>query len=222
MKIGLYLKELRLKNNLTTKQVEVKTGISNSYISLIERNKRKPSAEILNKLAKAYQTKAEDLLRLIGYLPSIKTKYSFQQIPIYNIATTKKPFLISENIEGHSLLPPGLESYSTKDFFAIRVKDKNMTCKRIEEGDIVIIRKQNEVEKELDVLNKERRRLNRELSTLKLIISEINSTLNLNRVLDLIIQKGIQIVEAERGSLMLFDHRKEELYIKSSVGLNKR
>lgn len=78
------------------------------------------------------------------------------------------------------------------------------------------------LKKELDVLNKERRRLNRELSTLKLIISEINSTLNLNRVLDLIIQKGIQIVEAERGSLMLFDHRKEELYIKSSVGLNKR
>ncbi|PKP54826.1 hypothetical protein CVT91_18035 [Candidatus Atribacteria bacterium HGW-Atribacteria-1] len=146
MKIGLYLKELRLKNNLTTKQVEVKTGISNSYISLIERNKRKPSAEILNKLAKAYQAKAEDLLRLIGYLPSIKTKYSFQQIPIYNIATTKKPFLISENIEGYSLLPPGLESYSTKDFFAIRVKDKSMTCKRIEEGDILIIIKQSDVE----------------------------------------------------------------------------
>jgi len=147
MKIGFYLKELRLKNNLTTKQVEVKTGISNSYISLIERDKRKPSAEILNKLAKAYKVKVENLLRLMGYLPPIKTKYSFQQIPIYNIATTKKPFLISENIEGYSLLPPGLESCSTKDFFAIRVKDKNMTCKRIEEGDIVIIRKQNEVEK---------------------------------------------------------------------------
>ncbi|MBA7517536.1 LexA repressor [subsurface metagenome] len=147
MKIGFYLKELRLKNNLTTKQVEVKTSVSNSYISLIERDKRKPSAEILSKLAKAYQVKAEDLLRLIGYLPPIKTKYSFQQIPIYNIVTTKKPFLISENIEGYSPLPPGLESYSTKAFFAIRVKDKNMTCKRIEEGDIVIIRKQNEVEK---------------------------------------------------------------------------
>jgi repressor LexA len=145
MKIGFYLKELRLKNNLTTKQVEVKTGISNSYISLIERDKRKPSAEILSKLAKAYQVKAEDLLRLIGYLPPIKTKYSFQQIPIYNIATTKKPFLISENIEGYSPLPPGLESYSTKDFFAIRVKNKNMTCKMVEIGDILIIRKQSKV-----------------------------------------------------------------------------
>lgn len=78
------------------------------------------------------------------------------------------------------------------------------------------------LKKELDALNKEIRRLNRELSALKLIISEINGTLNLDRVLDLIIQKGIQIVEAERGSLMLFDYRKEELYIKSSVGLDKR
>jgi len=78
------------------------------------------------------------------------------------------------------------------------------------------------LKKELNAVNKERRRLNRELSTLKLIISEINSTLNLNKVLDLIIKKGIQIVEAERGSLMLFDHKKEELYIKSSVGLSKK
>lgn len=149
MKIGLHLKELRLKNNLTTKQVEVRTGISNSYISLIERSKRKPSAEILSKLAKAYQVKAEVLLRLIGYLPPItKTKYDLQKIPIYNIISTGKSFFISENIEEYSPLPPGLDTFSTKDLFAIRVKDKNMTCKRIEKGDILIIRKQNEIGKE--------------------------------------------------------------------------
>jgi len=32
-----------------------------------------------------------------------------------------------------------------KDLFAIRVKDKSMIGKRIEEGDIVIIRRQNDV-----------------------------------------------------------------------------
>lgn len=143
MKIGLYLKELRLKNNLTTKQVEVKTGISNSYISLIERNKRKPSAEILSKLAKAYKVKTEDLLRIMGYLPSIETK-KFPQIPIYNITSTKEHFFISENIEGYSSLPPDLETLPTKDLFAIKVKDKSMIGKRIKEGDIIIIRKQND------------------------------------------------------------------------------
>jgi len=148
MKIGLYLKELRLKNNLTTKQVEVKTEISNSYISLIERNKRKPSVKILNKLAKAYGVKTEDLLRFMGYLPPIQNKVNLKQIPIYNIVSTEKHSFVSENIEGYSPIPPGLETLPIKDLFAIRVKDKSMIGKRIEEGDIVIIRRQNDVSNE--------------------------------------------------------------------------
>lgn len=76
--------------------------------------------------------------------------------------------------------------------------------------------------KEVVVLNKDRRRIIKELSSFRLIISEINSNPDLDRVLDLIIQKAIQIVDAERGSLMLFDPQSEELYIKSSVGLSKK
>ena len=165
MKLGLFLKELRIKNNLTTKQVEVKTGISNSYISLIERDKRKPSVEILHKLAKAYRIKTEDLLRFIGYLPPIQNKINFNQIPIYNIVPKEKPFFISENIEGYSPLPPGLESCTIKDFIAIRVKNKGMTCKRIEIGDILIIRKQSKVENEIIALIS----LNNELAIKRII-----------------------------------------------------
>ena len=147
MKIGPYLKELRLTNNLTTKQVEIKTGISNSYISLIERSQRKPSAEILSKLAKAYKVKTENLLRLAGYLPPEKTEDNPPSIPIYHIISTQKPFFIAENIEeGYGLLPLNLETSSIKNLFAIRVKDKSMTHKKIEEGDILIIRKQSEVD----------------------------------------------------------------------------
>jgi repressor LexA len=146
MELGVFLKELRIKNNFTIMQVEVKAGISNSYISLIERNKRKPSVEILHKLAKTYKVKTEDLLRFIGYLPPIQNKINFNQIPIYNIVPKEKPSFISENMEEYSPIPPGLESSTTKDYIAIRVKSKSMTCKRIEMDDILIIRKQSEVE----------------------------------------------------------------------------
>ncbi len=145
MELGVFLKELRIKNNFTIMQVEVKTGISNSYISLIERNKRKPSVEILHKLAKTYKVKTEDLLRFIGYLPPIQNKINFNQIPIYNIVPKEKPSFISENMEEYSPIPPGLESSTTKDYIAIRVKSKSMTCKRIEIGDILIIRKQSDL-----------------------------------------------------------------------------
>lgn len=146
MKLSIFLKELRIKNNLTIMQVEVKTGISNSYISLIERNKRKPSLEILHKLAKTYKVTTEDLLRFIGYLPPIQNKINFNQIPIYNIVPKGKPSFVSENIEEYSPVPPGLESSTTKDLIAIRVKNKSMTCKKIEIGDILIIRKQSDLE----------------------------------------------------------------------------
>ena len=146
MKLGVFLKELRIKNNLTIMQVEVKTGISNSYISLIERNKRKPSLEILHKLAKTYKVTTEDLLRFIGYLPPIQNKINFNQIPIYNIVPKEKPSFVSENIEEYSPVPPGLESSTTKDLIAIRIKNKSMTCKRIEIGDFLIIRKQSDLE----------------------------------------------------------------------------
>lgn len=165
MKLGVFLKELRIKSNLTIMQVEVKTGISNSYISLIERDRRKPSVEILHKLAKAYRVKTEDLLRFIGYLSPIQNKINFNQIPIYNIVAKEKPFFVSENIEGYSPLPPDIETVPTKNFFAVRVKNKDMTYKGIEIGDILIIRKQSEVENDIIALIS----LNNELAIKRII-----------------------------------------------------
>jgi len=82
--------------------------------------------------------------------------------------------------------------------------------------------KLKKLKEDLVILNKNREKLTKELSALRLVISEINSGSNLVKILNLIIEKAVQIVEAERGSLMLFDHKKEELYIKSSVGLSKK
>jgi len=82
--------------------------------------------------------------------------------------------------------------------------------------------KVKKLEEELVILNKDRERLSLELSTLRLIISEINRGPDLDKILNLIMEKAVQIVEAERGSLMLFDPKKEELYIKSAVGLSKK
>lgn len=37
---GIYLKKVRLNRKLSLKQVERKSGISNAYLSLLERGKR--------------------------------------------------------------------------------------------------------------------------------------------------------------------------------------
>ena len=51
--LGQYLREQRQAAQLSLRQLSEVAGISNPYISQIERGLKKPSAEILQALAKA-------------------------------------------------------------------------------------------------------------------------------------------------------------------------
>lgn len=67
---GEYLRELRNQRKLTTYQVELYAGVSNSYLSLIENGKRGiPSARVLKKLAPVYKVSYEELMAKAGYIP---------------------------------------------------------------------------------------------------------------------------------------------------------
>jgi len=66
---GPYLKRLRRTKRLSLKQVEGAAGVSNAYLSQIERGIRKPPhPDILQRLAKAYEEPVEELLEAAGYL----------------------------------------------------------------------------------------------------------------------------------------------------------
>jgi transcriptional regulator with XRE-family HTH domain len=67
--LGEYLKTLRGKRS--TRQIENATGVSKSYINLIEKGNRHPSPEILKKLSGCYGVTYEHLLEAAGYLTSI-------------------------------------------------------------------------------------------------------------------------------------------------------
>src|SRR5690348_3782423 len=66
--LGDYLREQRLAASLSLRQLAEQTGVSNPYLSQIERGLRKPSAEILQQLAKALRISAETLYVQAGIL----------------------------------------------------------------------------------------------------------------------------------------------------------
>jgi transcriptional regulator with XRE-family HTH domain len=66
--LGEYLKEQRQAAQLSLRQLSEVAGISNPYISQIERGLKKPSAEILQALAKALRISAESLYIRAGIL----------------------------------------------------------------------------------------------------------------------------------------------------------
>ena len=66
--LGDYIREQRNTAQISLRQLAKAAGVSNPYLSQIERGLRKPSAEILQQIAKALRISAEALYVQAGIL----------------------------------------------------------------------------------------------------------------------------------------------------------
>jgi transcriptional regulator with XRE-family HTH domain len=66
--IGSFIKAQREAAQVSVRQLAEKAGVSNPYLSQIERGLRKPSADVLNQIAKALRVSAEVLYVQAGIL----------------------------------------------------------------------------------------------------------------------------------------------------------
>ncbi|MCB0948599.1 MAG: helix-turn-helix transcriptional regulator [Mycobacterium sp.] len=66
--IGGYIRTQREAAQVSVRQLAEKAGVSNPYLSQIERGLRKPSADVLNQIAKALRVSAEVLYIRAGIL----------------------------------------------------------------------------------------------------------------------------------------------------------
>jgi transcriptional regulator with XRE-family HTH domain len=64
--LGDYLREQRVSAPLTLRPLAEQAGVSNPYLSQIERGLRRPSAEVLQQIAKALRISAEQLYLRAG------------------------------------------------------------------------------------------------------------------------------------------------------------
>ncbi len=66
--IGSFIRTQREAAQVSVRQLAEKAGVSNPYLSQIERGLRKPSADVLNQIAKALRVSAEVLYIRAGIL----------------------------------------------------------------------------------------------------------------------------------------------------------
>jgi transcriptional regulator with XRE-family HTH domain len=66
--VGEYIADRRRAAELTLRQLAELTGVSNPYLSQIERGLRRPSADVLQQLSKALRVSAESLYVRAGIL----------------------------------------------------------------------------------------------------------------------------------------------------------
>jgi transcriptional regulator with XRE-family HTH domain len=66
--IGSFIRSQREAAQVSVRQLAEKAGVSNPYLSQIERGLRRPSADVLNQIAKALRVSAEVLYVRAGIL----------------------------------------------------------------------------------------------------------------------------------------------------------
>ena len=71
--VGLFIKEQRERSALSIRKLAEMTGVSNPYLSQIERGIRTPSAEILRSIAGALSIRTETLYQRAGLLDEKET-----------------------------------------------------------------------------------------------------------------------------------------------------
>ena len=66
--VGAFIRQQRERSAISLRKLAERAGISNPYLSQIERGLRKPSAEILKSIARALSISAETLFERAGLL----------------------------------------------------------------------------------------------------------------------------------------------------------
>jgi len=67
--IGSFIRTQRENAQVSLRQLAERSGVSNPYLSQVERGLRKPSADVLNQIAKALRVSAEVLYVQAGMTP---------------------------------------------------------------------------------------------------------------------------------------------------------
>ena len=139
------LKELRKSRNLTQAELAKILGIAQPTLSGWENDKFQIDDDIKTKIADYfgvtvdYLLGREDITKLSNYLgPVIETK----KIPIIGTVKCGPNGLAFEDIDGYVYVDDDL----TGEIFALRCKGDSMKFEAIDDGDIAIVRRQDDVE----------------------------------------------------------------------------
>ena len=145
------LKEYREKKEITLRELSEITGVPAATLNRYELRQRKPKIDTANLIAKKIGINP---LWLSGFdvpitttetIPLIEQKNytaTMYRIPILGSISAGMPLFADQNIEGYTFTDAG----GSDVCFALRVKGDSMNAARIDNNDILIVRRQDTVE----------------------------------------------------------------------------
>lgn len=149
--LGEYLKKIRKSKDLSLRQVDYKSDVSFSHLSMIENGSRKPSPLTLKELAKIYNLDYIDLYEKAGYLDlaekerlGTKNLSSSAVVFVYGTIPAGIPIECIEDIIDTEEIPADMLR-GGKQYFGLKVKGDSMEPDYLD-GDTLILLKQDDCE----------------------------------------------------------------------------
>jgi len=136
-----------LINDSTTTEFAERTGFNRTYLSkyLNLRLERPPSPDLLKSIA-GPSVSYEDLMISCGYLSDSNSgTQSTVPIPVIGAVHAGAPALAVETIESYEYVDKS-EISPSHEYFYLRVEGNSMCNARICDGDLVFVRRQDDVE----------------------------------------------------------------------------
>lgn len=148
--LGEYLEKIRKSKDLSLRQVDYKTDVSYSHLSMIENGTRKASPLTLKELAKVYNLDYIDLLEKSGYIDLAEKERiknidnldkKFYPCPVYGKISAGQPNWAEECLDGYLPIDPNLMNIANpEECFFLKVNGESMN-KIIKNGSYALIRK---------------------------------------------------------------------------------
>ena len=131
--LGSFIREQRERSALSLRKLADQAGISNPYLSQIERGLRRPSADILKSIARALSIRAESLYERAGLLEDLTVPGVDEAIEADDQLTRKQKQALTEIYESfvdHAFLA----EYDPADLGANMSQTLRCRIDRVENG----------------------------------------------------------------------------------------
>lgn len=145
--VGRQIKKYRELRGLTQKELGFRVGVKHNTISYYESGTNEPEQNILFALAEVLGVSINDLFPPTTHTfidSAISSASKLIMIPIVGHISCGDGVLAYEDIEGYEPTPE--EWLNGGEHFYLRAKGDSMIGARIHEGDLLLIRRQPEVE----------------------------------------------------------------------------
>ena len=163
MKVGEWLKLYREQHNLSMQALADLCGFSKAYINVLEKGVNpktgkpiSPTMQTFEKIARGTKTDVDTLLKILdgdqpitvnapasGDLPDLPNIFPIQtkKVPLLGTIAAGVPIYADENFDGYRECTEDVDAD-----FCLKIQGDSMIGARINDGDIVFIRKQPDVD----------------------------------------------------------------------------